>query len=198
VARNTHLATFQGNVELWAGEQQAKVSRLEQELKTAQDEIKRVAASVPLPRLQTVSPEPPYFLQGLPSATVPVVGSLSPRKTVTPPAPLIPGLPVGGSGGGQPPRPPRRLALSPSPSPSPPGDNDDDDDLYTLPPLQRTLARQKDSPTVDMTAIACLIGEGIAAAQPATKPSLEQPDGRIGTARLKMKNPEPFDGAATT
>jgi hypothetical protein len=49
-----------------------------------------------------------------------------------------------------------------------------------------------------MTAIARLIGEGIAVAQTATKPSLEQPDGRIGTARLKMKNPEPFDEAATT
>jgi hypothetical protein len=49
-----------------------------------------------------------------------------------------------------------------------------------------------------VTAIARLIGEGIAAAQPATKSSREQPDGRIGTARLKMKNPEPFDRGATT
>jgi hypothetical protein len=48
-----------------------------------------------------------------------------------------------------------------------------------------------------MTAVARLIGEGIAAAQPASKTTREQPDGRIGTARLKMKNPESFDGAAT-
>jgi hypothetical protein len=47
-------------------------------------------------------------------------------------------------------------------------------------------------------AIARRIGEGIAAAQPARGRPLEQLDGLIGTARLKMKNPEPFDGAAAT
>jgi hypothetical protein len=187
VARNTHLATFQGNVETWAGEQQAKVSKLEQELKSAQNEIKRVAASVPPPRSQAASPGPPSFLQGLPRAPTPAVGN---------PTPLIPGLPVGDTEGGQPPRRVRRPAVSPSPSPPPP-DNDDDDDLYTLPPPQKTLARQENPPAVDMTAVARLIGEGIAAAQPASKTTREQPDGRIGTARLKMKNPDSFDGAAT-
>jgi hypothetical protein len=183
VARNTHLATFQGNVETWAGEQQAKVSRLEQELKSAQDEIKRVAASVPPSRLREASPEPPTFLQGLPDA---------PTVAVRNPIPLIPGLPEEGSGGGQSSRPLQPL----QPDTSDDDDDGDDDDLYTVPPQQKLLARQNDPPTVDMTAIARLIGEGIAAAQPASK-AQEQPDGRIGTARLKMKNPESFDGAAT-
>jgi hypothetical protein len=49
-----------------------------------------------------------------------------------------------------------------------------------------------------MAAIARLIGEGIAAAQPTARTNQGQPDGRIGTARLKMKNPESYDGAATT
>jgi hypothetical protein len=195
VARNTHLATFQGNVEIWAGEQQAKVTKLEQELKEAQDEIRKVAASVPPPRSRPTSPEPPSFLQGLPGVTTQALA------TITPIAP-IPGLPAEGSGSVRSSRPPRRPAVPPSSSPpsspsSPPPDDDDDDDLYTLPP-QKPISRQTSSSTVDMSQVARLIGEGIAAHQSTPKPPQDQPDGRIGTARLKMKNPESFDGAATT
>jgi hypothetical protein len=88
------------------------------------------------------------------------------------------------------PSPPR------SPSPPPPDNDDDDDDLYTLP--RKTPSRQASPPAVDMSAVVRLIGEGIAAAQPTIRTSQGQPDGRIGTARLKMKNPESYDGAATT
>ena len=47
IARNEHLATFQGNVELWAAEHQQRVEYLETQLRNAQEAIKRVAAAVP-------------------------------------------------------------------------------------------------------------------------------------------------------
>jgi len=43
VARNQHLAKFQGNMELWAGEHQRKVEFLENKVREAQGEIKKLA-----------------------------------------------------------------------------------------------------------------------------------------------------------
>jgi hypothetical protein len=205
VARNQHLAKFQGDVTAWAAQQQVRTTKLEAELAAAQAAIRQVAASVPLPPSRPRSPALRTFLQRAPpitpatgryqTAAVPPREPLYPRRTQSPARP-IPGIPTGGTGGGRPPRPPRPPALPPSPSPpppSPPLDDDDDDDLYNLPSPRRTNEAQ-----VDMTAVARLIGEGIAAAQPRHGQIPDQPDGRIGTARLKMKNPEPFDGAAAS
>ena len=49
VARSQHLATFQGNVELWAADHQRKMTRVEEELWQARDEIRRIATRIPLP-----------------------------------------------------------------------------------------------------------------------------------------------------
>jgi len=49
VARSQHLATFQGNVELWAADHQRKMTRVEKELWQARDEIRRIATRIPLP-----------------------------------------------------------------------------------------------------------------------------------------------------
>jgi len=60
-ARSQHLATFQGNVELWAADHQRKMSRVEEELRRAREEIQRIATQIPLPgspRPRAPSPEP--------------------------------------------------------------------------------------------------------------------------------------------
>jgi len=63
VARNQHLAVFQGNVEKWATDHQQKVAsleqqrqkdqervaRLEEQLTKAQEKIRKVAIVIPLP-----------------------------------------------------------------------------------------------------------------------------------------------------
>ena len=49
VARSQHLATFQGNVELWAADHQNKVAYLEEQLRKAQEEIQKVATMIPTP-----------------------------------------------------------------------------------------------------------------------------------------------------
>jgi hypothetical protein len=205
IARNQHLAKFQGDVTTWAATQNARTATLEGELAAAKDEIRRVAASIPLPTSRPNSPVLPTFLQRAPVRTPqgplpvtrypvhpagPTIGNLFPIREVQP----IPGIAAEGSGGGRPPRRPRQPAVSPSPTP-PPAENDNDDDLYNRPHQPDT---QANLPEADLTAIARLIGEGIAAAQAVPRQPGETTDGRIGTARLKMKNPEPFDGAATT
>ena len=48
-ARSEHLATFQGNVELWATEHQAKVDYLEKQLRRTQDDLRKVATMIPTP-----------------------------------------------------------------------------------------------------------------------------------------------------
>ena len=62
-AWSQHLLTFQGNVELWAADHQRKVNRMEEELRQARDEIRRIATRIPLPGSPTTrlpSPEPPH------------------------------------------------------------------------------------------------------------------------------------------
>jgi len=61
VARSQHLATFQGNVELWAADHQRKMTQVEEELRQARDEIRRLATRIPLPgspKTRRPSPEP--------------------------------------------------------------------------------------------------------------------------------------------
>jgi len=69
-ARNHHLATFQGNVELWAAEHQARVSYLETQLQRAQEAIQRVADRVPVPPTPTPEWRSP--------APIPSTSALSP------------------------------------------------------------------------------------------------------------------------
>jgi len=47
-ARGQHLATFQGNVKLWAADHQRKTMAMEEELWQARDEIRRIATRIPL------------------------------------------------------------------------------------------------------------------------------------------------------
>ena len=59
VARSQHLATFQGNIELWAADHQRKVAQVEEELRQARNEIRRIATRIPLPSsLQRRHPSP--------------------------------------------------------------------------------------------------------------------------------------------
>jgi len=59
--RSHHLANFQGNIELWTADHQEKMNRVEEELRQARDEIRRIATRIPLPGLpqaRAPSPEP--------------------------------------------------------------------------------------------------------------------------------------------
>jgi hypothetical protein len=65
VTRSQHLATFQGNVEIWAKNHQDEVANLERQLREAQEEIKKVAVRIPIPttppprvRTPTLLPSP--------------------------------------------------------------------------------------------------------------------------------------------
>jgi len=133
VARNQHLALFQGNVEKWATDHQQKVdgleqerrkdhermARLERQLARAQEEIRKVAVVVPLHQTPTIqSPRTPLL-------------PLTARGP-TPPGSIISGLATGGTGGDGrgPPRRLKRPAVSPSPPPPPKEDDKGDKDLY--------------------------------------------------------------------
>jgi len=61
VTQGQHLATFQGNVELWAADHQRKMNQVEGELGQAREEIHRIATYIPLagsPRTRVTTPEP--------------------------------------------------------------------------------------------------------------------------------------------
>jgi len=146
LARNTHLAEFQGNVEKWAADHQQKVETLERQgnedrrrmtdlerqLAIARDELTRVATTVPHPAtppgpVQRRSPVTREFSEPAPTRFMlgnPPLGTTTRRQRPS----ALPALPrEGGSGGPPPPpRPPRRPA-PPSPSPAP---SQGDDDLY--------------------------------------------------------------------
>ena len=67
-ARSEHLATFQGNVELWAAAHQARVSYLENQLRRTQDDLRKVAVMIPTP----ASPPPAWRSPArLPSTSLP-------------------------------------------------------------------------------------------------------------------------------
>ena len=221
IARNKHLAAFQGNVEIWATEHQKRVEYLEEELRKAQDAIKKVAAAVPAPRTPVPawrSPIRPTSTSGPGGSsqppqipTRPVLGSplqqpiMAPQATRpiprnpflwSPPAPIrrirppalaaspppLRGPLTGGAGGGGgppggPPSGPSTPPQPPSPTPSLPS------------PPQLNPAN-----TITQQDLIRLVAEGVARAQQATEPRA----GRVNTARLKMTNPEHFDGKTTT
>ena len=104
-ARSQHLATFQGNIELWAAKDQARVSYLENQLQKAQEEIRKVADRVPIsatptPDWRSPAPIPSTSAPSQPPnvTTRPMLGS---PLRLSPPAPLRgyrPSMPPGTTG----------------------------------------------------------------------------------------------------
>jgi len=234
-ARSQHLATFQGNVELWAADHQSKMSRVEEELRRAREEIRWIATGIPLPgspRPRAPSPEPLQLWRS--PAKIPSTSAASaaappplPRRPIlqspirlaptpatrrqrrpaippsSPPLPLLPLLPIVGTTGGGgmgPPQGPQRLINSHSPSPLLSGD---DDNLYVQdlpagrpPPGTREPTRVQVATMLTPEEIARLVGAGIATARVPER--AEQPVNRVNTSRLKMENPEKYDGKSSS
>jgi len=222
VARSQHLANFQGNVELWAeehqkraDEQQQRVEYLEHQLQEAREEARQQAEALqllaaripapetPAPASQSPPPEPAPWRSPVRATTSSLADALQqlraepsgspspdaqrppvpprPTRRIRPPAvsPAPERNPMFG-GGGMPPQPPRR-PLPPPPSPSPPP---------SPRPAQRTLTTEELART-----IARAVAEGVTATAPATPAPAAA---RINTSRLKMKNPDSFNGKNTT
>jgi len=202
LARNTHLAEFQGNVEKWSANHQQKVdilerqgnedrrkmAELEQQLARAREELTRLATTVPLPASPQGQVQP-----GVPTRLVlgsPMLGGTGKRQR----PPAVPAPPAAGGGGGQPPRGPPRRPAPPSPSPAP---SEGDDDLYEQNLPTGRPPPKTGKPTTGQLAtmltpreIARLLGAGIAAAQFPGRPA----EAQIRTSRLKMENLGKFDG----
>jgi len=207
LARNTHLAEFQGNVEKWAAIHQQKVevrerqgnedhkrmAELEQQLARAWEELTRVATTVPLPA-SPPRPVQPRAPTGLTLGSPLLGGTLRRQRPPAIPAPLA----TGGGGGAQPPRGPPREPAPPSPSPAP---SEGDDDLYEQnlptgrpPPNTEESTMGQLATMLTPGEIALLVGAGIAAAQLPGRPAEPQ----IQTSHLKMENPEKFDGKSSS
>ena len=215
LARNVHLMEFQGNVEKWAADHQKKLETLERQrnedqdrmagleqwLAQVQNELLRVATTVPLPATPAgrIRPTPS---PGAPPTRL-ILGSPLFRGTqqrrqrpLAVPTTSWPHRPQGTGGaerGGPPPRPPQRGA---PPSPLPPPSKDDNDLYERNLPTGRPPPGARE-PTQDWLAtmltpgeIAQLVGAGIAASE-----AIEQPErgGQVHTSRLKMENLEKFD-----
>jgi len=226
IARNQHLATFQGNVELWAKEHQAKVSYLEEQLSKTQEAVRRVATMVPAP----ASPPKTWRSPARPPSTsLPesqtqrlVLGSPFqpakdqtelPQRRLRPPAvpqtppslrgplaeptrrpPSTPRNQPTGNAGGPPPVPPRnRFAGGAGSSPSDPASSPS---IPPSPPQHRVpfrpIPRSPPNPRPVLTTeeLVQIVAEGVARAQP----TRERQEGGLRTSRLKMTNPESFDG----
>jgi len=184
--------TWNANCEKWAMNQQEETERLareQQRLRTEVSAIKRATTT-------------PTYLQSALPKDVPLPAS----REGTPEA-------AAGGAGGDPPRRPRtRLVLrSPSPEPENPSGNtgpntDNDDDMYTAPERRRSQVTGRPPPgatplqeghiatMLTPEEIARLVGEGIAAA----RTDQRAPEVRTNTSRLKLKNPESFDGKPTS
>jgi len=220
LARSVHLMEFQGNVEKWAADHQQKVetlnrqrnedrnrmASLEQWLAQSQDELLRVATTVPLPATPAGRTRPTQSPGAPPTRLVlgsPLLGGTQQRQqrplAVLAMVPLQRPQGTGGAErGGPPPRPPRTGA-SPSPSPPP---SEDDNDLYERnlltgrpPPGTREPTQGQPATMLTPGEIAQLVGAGIAAAQVIGQLARED---RIHTSRLKMENPEKFDGKSSS
>jgi len=238
-ARSQHLVTFQGNVELWAADDQRKVNRMEGELRQARDEIRRIATWIPLPGSPTTripSPEPSHDWRSpvrppstsvatAPTGPPPLPALRSPLRfapapptrrlrqpaisTTSPPAPpphttpelrqrqeelrrhASPGPPAPGPAGvrgGSPPlTPPQSSRGHPTGPPSGP----------PRPPFRQPRSPsppKNPGPQITTQDLVRLVAEGVAAARAAEGPRPDRPR----TARLKMENPETFDGKLST
>jgi len=217
-ARNQHLANFQGNVELWAAEHQARVASLENQLREARAEIQRVATRIPLP---ATPPAPPAWrsLAGpastsAPSAhSPPALGSplrLNPGPTLRrqrPPAvPMTPEMRqrLEQLRSHIPPRPPTMGPMTGqggNPPSTPPGSVGGPPSGPPSEPPRSPLRRPRSpspprnpAPTITTRDLIQLVAEGVAQA---TQRTTADPN-RIRTSRLKMENPKTFDGRPTT
>jgi len=218
-ARNQHLANFQGNVELWAADHQSRVASLEDQLREARTEIQRIAARIPLP---ATPPAPPTWRSparptstSAPSAhSPPTLGSplrLNPgpptrrqRPPALPPTPEMrrrlselrghipprpPTLePTDGQGGNPPSTPPGSSVGPPSGPPSEPP-------RPPLRPHRSPSPPRNPTPTITTQELVRLVAEGVHRARQLKQPTVEA---RIHTSRLKMENPEKFDGKSPT
>jgi hypothetical protein len=236
LARSEHLATFQGNVELWASAHQHKVAALEQELRKAQDQIRRIATQVPVPgtpphlqQTQWRSPAQLASTSGGPPQT-PVrtilrspssVVAPQPQRRIRPPAvpysplqrlppatgftpplrgPLTGGY-MGGFGGGVPPRgPPTIPPRGPPSGQNSPGESPRRPLSPFQPGLPRTPAHRPQGPALTARDLVEWVAEGVTRANqaPSTHRPREAREERIQMSRLKMTNPEPFDGKPAT
>ena len=166
-------------------EETERLAREQQRLRTEVSAIKRTTIT-------------PTYLQSALPKDVPLPVS----REGTPEA-------AAGGAGGEPPRRPRtRLVLrSPSPEPeNPTRDMGPDDDMYTVPDRRQNPVTGRPPPgttplreghiatMLTPEEIARLVGEGIEAA----RTDQRAPEVRLNTSRLKLKNPEPFDGKPTS
>ena len=228
IARNQHLATFQGNVELWAAEHQARVTYLEEQLQKAQEAIQKVADRVPIPPVltpewrspvpvpSTSAPSPPQGGTNQLTLGSPLqLGQPSPRRGYQPPMapgttgnpfltsrptsqrrqrpPAVPATPpplrgpLAGGAGGPPSGPPTSGPPTP-PLPPSPG--------LPRPPQEprQTTPRPTQSTSFTPQELLQLVAEGVARAHQYAAPRRAP----VNAARLKMKNPDNFDGKSTT
>jgi len=105
VARNQHLATFQGNVEAWATDYRDRMELLENQLQQAQEEIRKVADRVPLPDSPRIAP--PLLFQPT-AAPAPAPWCSPVRPSTSSLADALQQLKAGAAG---PPSPPSPLRL---------------------------------------------------------------------------------------
>jgi len=191
IARSQHLATFQGNVEIWAADHQRRVAALEKQL---QEAIQGIATRIPIPpsppRHQArpqpwrspARPSSTSIADALQRLTTLPEAPRDPRRQRPPAIPRTPSPPhqrppMFGGGIGGPPGPPRRPPAPPHRSPTPPG---------------RSTSPQP--PSLTPQQLVQLVSEGVARAQIYAPPRTERPL----ISRLKMTNPETFDGKTTT
>jgi len=218
-ARNQHLANFQGNVELWAAAHQNRVASLENQLREARTEIQRIAARIPLPTTPPAQTGPPAWRSPVrptstsaPSAhSPPALGSLlrlnplpMSRRQRPPAVPTMPEMrqrleqlrrhisprppaPMAGQGGNPPSTPPGSASGPhsgpPSEPPRPPSRH-----------LRSPSPPRNPAPKITTQDLVRLVAEGVKRARQDRPARPEQ--GNI--ARLKMKNPETFDGKSST
>jgi len=177
------------NCERWARKQQEETERLAKEQQQLCMEVSAI---------QHATTTPTYL-----QLTLPREVPLPTSRDGTPEA-------AAGGSGGDPPRPPRTRFVLRSPSPEVAPDagneaNDNGDDMYTVPEGRwdpvigrspagaRPLHAEHIATMLTPEEIALLVGEGIAAARTDQRAS----EVRINTSRLKLKNPESFDGKST-
>jgi len=221
-ARNQHLANFQGNVELWAAAHQNRVSSLENQLREARAEIQRIATRIPLPATPPAPPNLPTWRSPARQTSTSAPAAYSPAALGSPlrlnpgpptrrqrppalpmtlemrqrlvelrrhisPRPLAP-QPAVGQGGNPPSTPPGSSVGPPSGPPSEPP-------CPPLRPHHSPSPPRNPAPTITTQDLVRLVAQGIERARQAERPT---GGARVHISRLKMENPEKFDGKCPT
>ena len=221
-ARTQHLAEFQGNVELWAAAHQDRVTILETQLQEARAEIQQVVARIPVPPTPTrpAPTGPPTWRSPVrptstsaPSATPSQPALGSPLRLQPPPPfqrhrpPAVPTTPdmrqrlaqLRHVASPPPPAPagPAEPQAAPPPS-TPPGSSSGPSSIPPSEPPRPPFRRFRSPspprdpvPTITTQDLVRLVAEGVERAKQARPET-------VRTSRLKMENPEKFDGKSTT